>query len=133
MITKTYYLDTTVTNFNKRIKEIKKSIPCIFSYKPVEMDFAECTFKIKKGDVATLEKMIAHLVWKAVDIMERVVKFQITFKKDGSSCGRHYVPENECSVFVKYIMQKFSENINIKNCGIDYGFADIFRPWNFIK
>ena len=62
MIKKTYYLDKNVKNFRAQISNIKTRIPCFYSSKPVEMDYLECTFEVRKEDVSTLERMIAPLV-----------------------------------------------------------------------
>ena len=62
MITKTYYLDRTVKGFRQRIEHIKKVIPCFYSSKPMEMDFLECSFQVRREDVSALERLIAPLV-----------------------------------------------------------------------
>lgn len=62
METKTYYLDTMANGFPTLIKKIIRTIPCFYTCKPVEMDYAECTFQVRREDIPTLEKMIAPLV-----------------------------------------------------------------------
>lgn len=62
METKTYYLDTMTNGFHTLIKEIIHTIPCFYTSKPVEMDYAECTFQVCREDIPALEKMIAPLV-----------------------------------------------------------------------
>ena len=62
MITKTYYLDRNAKGYKAVIAYIKKLIPCFCSAKPVEMDFVEWTFEVRKEDVSTLEKLIAPIV-----------------------------------------------------------------------
>jgi hypothetical protein len=62
MITKTYYLDSTAKGYHQAIAYIKKAIPCFTSAKPVELDFIEWTFEVRKEDVASLERMIAPIV-----------------------------------------------------------------------
>jgi len=62
MIKKVYYLDRTAKGFRKIMNDIKMRIPCFYSSKPVEMDYLECTFEVRREDVDTLERMIAPLV-----------------------------------------------------------------------
>lgn len=62
MVTKTYYLDKTIKGFRSTIARIKETIPCFYTSKPVEMDYAECTFQVRAEDVKALERMIAPLV-----------------------------------------------------------------------
>jgi hypothetical protein len=44
------------------MKEIRETIPCFYSSKPVEMDFLEVTIQMRIEDVAFVEMMIAPLV-----------------------------------------------------------------------
>jgi hypothetical protein len=61
MITKVYYIDGTREN-KQKMKEIRETIPCFYSSKPVEMDFLEVTIQMRIEDVAFVEMMIAPLV-----------------------------------------------------------------------
>ena len=62
MTTKTYYLDTNAKGFAKIIQTIKKTIPCFYQSRPVEMDYAECSFTVRVEDVPFVEAMIAPIV-----------------------------------------------------------------------
>jgi len=62
MTTKTYYLDRNAKGYKQAIAYIKKSIRCFAKAKPVEMDFVEWTFEVRKEDIPTLEKLIAPIV-----------------------------------------------------------------------
>lgn len=62
MITKTYYIDGSISINRKKLRKVKDIIPCIFSCKPVEMDYLECTFTVNNKDIKALEKYLAPLV-----------------------------------------------------------------------
>lgn len=62
MVEKVYYVDGAKKENRKKLLTICEKIPCFFYSKIIEMDYIQCTFKVRKEDLVSLEKLMAPLV-----------------------------------------------------------------------